>query len=189
MPQIDLGSVVGPQGPQGSTGPQGQQGVQGIPGPNQVTAATSTTLGTVSAPVLLTGNGSKVGSAAINTALGESSAGIPSSSAVWQHVAGIYSRSYSTGAASYLRIPSTEIAVYLVVINRRYSSDRAPYVAVVTYFEGNVSIQQLTQNTVTMTATVTSTGGTPSGLKIGIPSYSSGFVISPLNFDLNVSES
>lgn len=189
MPQIDLGSVVGPAGPQGSAGPQGQQGVQGIAGPNQVTAATSTTLGTVSAPVLLTGNGSKVGSSAIDTSLDESSTGVPSSSAVWSRVAGIYSRSYSTGANSYLRIPSTEIAVYLVVINRRYSGDRAPYVAVVTYFEGNVAIQQLTTNTVTMTAGITSSGGTPTGLKIGIPSYSSGFVISNNNFTLNVSES
>lgn len=189
MPQIDLGSVVGPAGPQGVPGPAGAQGIQGNVGPNQVTGSTSTTLGAAAAPVLLTGNGSKVGSAAIDTALGASSVGIPSSPAVWQHVAGIYSRSYNTGTASYLRIPSTEIAVYLVVINRRSSGDRAPYVAVVTYFEGNVAIQQLTSNTVTMTVGITSTGGTPSGLKIGIPSYSSGFVVSDHNFDLNVSES
>lgn len=189
MPQIDLGSVVGPQGPQGSTGPQGQQGVQGIAGPNQVTAATSTTFGTVSAPVLLTGNGSKVGSAAIDTELSSSSARVPSSFAVWKRVSGMYSHSYTTGSAAFLRIPSTETAVYLVVINRRYSSDRAPYVAVVTYYDGNASIQQLTNNTVTMTVLVTSSGGTDTGIKIGIPSYSSGFVISDCNFSLNVSES
>ena len=61
MPQIDLGSVVGPQGPQGNTGPQGAQGIQGISGPNQVTGSTSTTFGATDAPVVLTGNGSKVG--------------------------------------------------------------------------------------------------------------------------------
>ncbi|MBR2894992.1 MAG: collagen-like protein [Oscillospiraceae bacterium] len=32
MPQIDLGSVVGPRGEQGATGPQGTQGIQGIQG-------------------------------------------------------------------------------------------------------------------------------------------------------------
>ena len=32
MPQIDLGSVVGPRGEQGATGPQGEQGIQGIQG-------------------------------------------------------------------------------------------------------------------------------------------------------------
>lgn len=55
MPQIDLGSVVGPQGPQGNPGPTGADGIQGIPGPNQVTGATSCSLSGV-----LAGNGSKV---------------------------------------------------------------------------------------------------------------------------------
>lgn len=32
MPEIDLGSVVGPQGPQGVPGPAGAQGIQGEPG-------------------------------------------------------------------------------------------------------------------------------------------------------------
>lgn len=62
MPQIDLGSVVGPQGAQGIQGPQGIQGVQGNPGPNQVTAATSTTLNGV-----LFGNGSKVGTKGVDS--------------------------------------------------------------------------------------------------------------------------
>lgn len=66
MPQIDLGSVVGPAGPQGVPGPAGADGVQGIPGPNQVTASTSSTLGTAAAPVVLIANGSKVGSRAFD---------------------------------------------------------------------------------------------------------------------------
>lgn len=82
MPQIDLGSVVGPQGPQGNTGPQGQQGVQGIVGPNQVTAATSTTLGAAAAPVVLTGNGSKVGYKAIDSEPTANSQNLISSQAV-----------------------------------------------------------------------------------------------------------
>ena len=44
MPTIDLGSVVGPQGAQGPQGATGATGAQGAAGPNQVTAATSTTL-------------------------------------------------------------------------------------------------------------------------------------------------
>ena len=62
MPQIDLGSVVGPQGAQGIQGPQGIQGEQGIPGPNQVTAATSTTL-----IGILYGNGSKVSARSLDS--------------------------------------------------------------------------------------------------------------------------
>lgn len=185
MPVIDLGYVIGPRGPQGQNGQNGADStVPGPAGPNQISASTATAF-----TGLLKGNGTVVGQVALDTSLTNASSGVPSSQQVWQRVAGIYSRSYTTGAASYLRIPSTALAVYLVVINRRSSGDRAPYVAVVTYFEGNVSIQQLTNNTVTMTAGITSTGGTPSGLKIGIPTYSSGFVISDNNFDLNVSES
>lgn len=55
MPVIDLGSVMGPPGQDG-VGSEGPQGIQGYDGPNQVTAATSTTLSG-----LLYGNGSTVG--------------------------------------------------------------------------------------------------------------------------------
>lgn len=82
MPQIDLGSVVGPAGPQGVPGPAGADGVQGIPGPNQVTAATSTTLGTASAPVVLIANGSKVGSRAFDPEPTAGSSGLLTSGAI-----------------------------------------------------------------------------------------------------------
>lgn len=185
MPVIDLGYVIGPRGPQGQNGQNGADStVPGPAGPNQISASTATAF-----TGLLKGNGTVVEQVALDTSLTSASSGVPSSQQVWQHVAGIYSRSYSTGAPTYLRIPSTDNAVYLVVINRRLSSDRAPYVAVVTYYDGNVSIQQLTSNTVTMTVGITTLSGTPTGLKIGIPSYSTGFVISNSNFTLNVSES
>ena len=82
MPQIDLGSVVGPQGPQGNVGPQGAQGIQGNVGPNQVTGSTSTTFGTAASPVVLTGNGSKVGYKAIDAQPTANSQNLISSQAV-----------------------------------------------------------------------------------------------------------
>ena len=87
MPTIDLGQVVGPQGPQGEQGPQGPQGIQGIQGPqgvqgptgatgatgatgpqgpagpNSVSGSTATTLTGV-----LSGNGSVVGTATVDSA-------------------------------------------------------------------------------------------------------------------------
>lgn len=81
MPTLDLGPVVGPQGAtgaQGATGPQGAQGIQGEPGPNQVSSATSTNLTGV-----LTGNGSAVGSKAVDTAPAADSTNLVSSGGVY----------------------------------------------------------------------------------------------------------
>lgn len=66
MPVIDLGQVVGPEGPRGLTGLTGSEGPEGPAGPNQITTNTSTPLGADAAPVVFTGNGSKVGSKAID---------------------------------------------------------------------------------------------------------------------------
>lgn len=55
MPQIDLGSVVGPQGPTGPQGATGATGAQGAAGPNQVSSNTSCALSGV-----LYGNNAKV---------------------------------------------------------------------------------------------------------------------------------
>lgn len=97
-------------------------------------------------------------------------------------------RTFSLGGSeTQIRIPSTAAAVYLVVMNHRAVGDRNPYVAVVQFYPtSDVSIQQLTTNTYTLTATYTSTGGTVTGLRIDTPGYMTGFIIGSYDFNVTL---
>lgn len=81
MPEIDLGSVVGPVGPQGQTGARGATGAQGNPGPNEVSENTSTQLNGV-----LYGNGGNVYATAPRDNVTSGSSNLVKSSGIYAEI-------------------------------------------------------------------------------------------------------